>query len=262
MSSIIIESALYLAVGLAIGIAVAILRARYLQGEITERDEIIKNLESSEKKNETQINNLNTSLEEAQANSQLLKKQLETSAERITNFSNQAKERDSTINQMNTKIQELRENIDILTTQREDQDLSIQKMKKELEFRGSTIQQLTSQLKDAKEQIAEHESLLSDRSNKIETLEARMKAMQDNFTIISGIGPKVEAILKARKINTFTKLSSLNAENILEILEKENPNLIRLVDPTNWPEQAKLAAEDDWEALSTLQESFRSRPPT
>jgi chromosome segregation ATPase len=260
MSSFIYDSALYLVVGLAIGIAVAILRARYWQGEIKDLDEIIKKLESSEKKNKAQINTLNTSLEEAQVNSQLLKKQLETSAEKITNFSNQAKEKDGTINQMNTKIQEQRENIDILTTQREDQDLSIQKMTKELELRGSTIQQLTSQLKDAEEQIAEHELLLSDRSNKIETLEARMKAMQDNFTIISGIGPKVDAILKGRKINTFTKLSTLNAENILEILEKENPNLVRLVDPTNWPEQAKLAAEDDWDALNTLQESLRSRP--
>ena len=63
-------------------------------------------------------------------------------------------------------------------------------------------------------------------------------------------------------INTFLKLASLSVENILETLEKENPNLIRLVDPTNWPEQAKLAADDEWEALSTLQENLRSRSST
>ena len=262
MSSFIYGGALYLAVGLALGIAIAMIRARYWQGEIKERDEKIENLESSEKKNEAQINNLNKNLEEAQTNSELLKKQLETSAERINNFSKQVKERDRSINQMNAEMQELGENVDRLTTQREDRDQSIQQMKRELEIRGSRIQQLTSQLESAEEQVAEYESLLSDRSNKIDALEARMKVMQDNFTIIAGIGPKVEAILRARKINTFSKLSSLSVENIIEILEEENPNLLRLVDPTNWLEQAKLAAEDEWEALSSLQESLRSHPST
>jgi chromosome segregation ATPase len=256
------ESALFLVIGLAIGLIVTILRSNSLNGKINERDEKIENLESSEKKNEAQINNLNSSLEETQSNSELLKKQLETSAEKINNYSNQVKERDSTINQMNTKMQGLGENIDRLTTQSEDQDQSIQQITKELEMRGSMIQQLTSQLNSAKEQIVEHESSLSDRSNKIMTLEARMKAKQDNFTIIAGIGPKVDAILKAKKINTFSKLSSLSVENILETLENENPNLIRLVDPKNWPEQAKLAADDEWEALTALQESLRSRPST
>jgi chromosome segregation ATPase len=256
------ESVLYLAVGLAIGLIGMILRASTLNRKISERDKKIENLESSEMKKETQITNLNNSLEQTQANSELLKKQLEISAEKINNFSNQVKERDSIINQMNTKVQELGENIDRLTTQKEDQDQSIQQITKELEMRGSMIQQLTSQHNIAKEQIAEHESLLSDRSNQIKTLEARMKSKQDNFTIIAGIGPKVEAILKAKKINTFSKLSTLSVENILETLEKENPNLIRLVDPTNWPKQAKHAADDEWEALSTLQESLRSRPST
>ena len=262
MSSYIYGGALGLAVGLALGIIITMIRARYWHGEIRERDEKIENFESSEKKNEAQINTLNKRLEEEQTKSDQLKKQLETSAERINKFSNQVKENDRTINQMNTKIQELGENVDRLTTQREDRDQSIQQMKQELEIRGSMIQQLTSQLESAEGQVAEQESLLSDRSNKIDALEARMKAMQDNFTVISGIGPKVEAILKAKKINTFSKLSSLSVENIIEILEEENPNLLRLVDPTNWREQAKLAAEEEWEALSSLKESLRSHPST
>ena len=256
------EGALFLGVGLAIGLLVTILRSSALKGKITERDEIIKNMESSEKKNEVQINNLNSSLEKTQANSELLKKQLEASAEKNNNYSNQIKERDRTINQLNTKILGLGENMDRLTTQKEDQDQSIQQITQELEMRGSTIQQLTSQLTSAKEQIAEHESSLLERFNKIETLEARIKSKQDNFTIITGIGPKVDAILKAKKINTFSKLSSLSVENILETLEKESPNLTRLVDPINWPEQAKLAAEDEWEALTALQERLRSNPST
>jgi predicted flap endonuclease-1-like 5' DNA nuclease len=86
-----------------------------------------------------------------------------------------------------------------------------------------------------------------------------MGAMQDNFTIITGIGPKVSAILRNSKINTFTQLSTLNVEKINEILKKANPNLLRLVDPTTWPEQARLAADGDWEGLSSLQDSLRVR---
>ena len=88
-----------------------------------------------------------------------------------------------------------------------------------------------------------------------------MGAMQDNFTIIAGIGPKVAAILRDSKINTFTQLAKINVEKINEILEKANPNILRLVDPTTWPEQAKHAADGDWEALSSIQEKLRTRSP-
>ena len=252
-------SSLYLIAGLAVGVIISILRARYWKEEISELDEQIEKIQSIDTKNQEQIKNLNARLEESQNNSEKLRDQLKTSTQNIHNLNNQIKERDRTINQMNTEIQKLEENIDRLTTQREDQDQSNKQMNTELQTRATIIQQLTTKLEEAKTQGSEQESILSEKEQEITQLKARMGAMQDNFSIIAGIGPKVAAILRDSKINTFTQLATKNVENINEILEKANPNLLRLVDPTTWPEQAKLAADGDWEALSSLQEKLRTR---
>ena len=254
-------SSLYLLVGLAIGVLISILRARYWKEEIRELDGQIEMIQSIDTKNKEQIENLNARLEESQSNSEKQRDQLKTNTQNIHNLNNQIKERDGTINQMNTKIQKLGENIDRLTTQREDQDQSNKQMNTELQTRATMIQQLTTQLEEAKTQGSEQESILSEKEQEINRLTARMGAMQDNFTIIAGIGPKVAAILRDSKINTFTQLATKNVVNINEILEKANPNLLRLVNSTTWPEQAKQAADGDWEALSSLQEKLRTRPP-
>ena len=81
--------------------------------------------------------------------------------------------------------------------------------------------------------------------------------MQDDLTHIVGIGPKVSSVLRLAGIDSFTKLGSINLNKLKKILEAENPNLLRLTDPSTWPEQAKLTSEEDWEALSTLQESLK-----
>jgi len=91
-----------------------------------------------------------------------------------------------------------------------------------------------------------------------------MRAMQDDLTIIAGIGPKVSAVLRSTGINTFAKLADQKENKIKEILETENPRLLQLVEPKAWPEQAKLASEGEWSALKALKESLKERrlPPT
>jgi len=76
-----------------------------------------------------------------------------------------------------------------------------------------------------------------------------------------GIGPKVSSVLREAGINNFTKLGSINLNRLNEILEAENPNILRLIDPSTWPVQAKLASKENWEALSNLQESLKNSRP-
>jgi hypothetical protein len=52
-------------------------------------------------------------------------------------------------------------------------------------------------------------------------------------------------------------LSQTSVDRIKEALEAENPNLLRLADPTTWPEQAALAAQGEWEALAQLQDELK-----
>jgi chromosome segregation ATPase len=234
------------------------MRARTWKEEIGELDEQIEKIQSMETKNKEQIKNLNARLEESQTNSENLRDQLKTRAQNIHKLNNQIKERKKTIDKKDKELQTREDKIEELTTQVEERDQSINQMNAELQTRETMIQQLTTQLKEAKEQ----ESSLSEKEQEIDQLKARMGAMQDNFTIITGIGPKVSAILRNSKINTFTQLSTLNVEKINEILEKANPNLLQLVNPITWPEQAKLAADGDWKVLTSLQEKLRTHRRT
>jgi len=72
--------------------------------------------------------------------------------------------------------------------------------------------------------------------------------------IIEGIGPKISAVLKSAGIHTFTKLATMQPEEISSILTNAG---IRLADPTSWPEQSRLAAAGKMEELKNLQDSLK-----
>lgn len=75
----------------------------------------------------------------------------------------------------------------------------------------------------------------------------------EDLQIVEGIGPKIESILKAAGINNRAELGATSVERLKEILT-EAGDRYRLADPTTWPRQAKLAAEENWRALREYQE--------
>lgn len=79
----------------------------------------------------------------------------------------------------------------------------------------------------------------------------------DDLTRIEGIGPRIAEVLREAGIRTFAQLAALQPGQIEQILEQADPRLRRLADPTTWPEQAALAAEDRWEELAELQEQLK-----
>ena len=79
-------------------------------------------------------------------------------------------------------------------------------------------------------------------------------AEPDDLKIIEGIGPKIDSILKNAGVNTFSQLSELKPEKIMEILTDAD---IRLADSTTWPEQARLAALGKMDELQTYQDSLK-----
>jgi len=82
-------------------------------------------------------------------------------------------------------------------------------------------------------------------------------AMPDDLKLIEGIGPKIASVLNAAGIRTFAQLASLDVDRIRKILELADPRLLRLADPTTWPEQAGLAAAGDWDAFRALTERLK-----
>jgi predicted flap endonuclease-1-like 5' DNA nuclease len=79
----------------------------------------------------------------------------------------------------------------------------------------------------------------------------------DDLKRVEGIGPKISSVLQAAGIATFAQLADTDVDRLEQILAESDPNLLRLANPSTWPEQAKLAAEGQWEALEKLQDELK-----
>jgi large subunit ribosomal protein L21 len=125
--------------------------------------------------------------------------------------------------------------------------------KKRIRVRGGHRQQYTRLMVD-----------FIGRPDEDQKSEARVekKAEADNLTKIEGIGPKVSIVLNEAGISTFEDLSNAKVEDLQKILGDAG---LRMMDPTTWPEQAKFAADGDWDTLKTLQDKLsggRNKPET
>lgn len=78
----------------------------------------------------------------------------------------------------------------------------------------------------------------------------RSAAGEDDFTIVEGIGPKINGLLHSAGILTFTELANTEVAKLREILAI---NSLHIHDPGTWPEQSDLAARGQWAELEQLQ---------
>jgi len=223
-----LETAILLVAGLLLGVLFSWL---YWRGQVSKREGRIKDLE--------------TSVEGKDAD-------LKDSEKRL-------KEREKEIESLNTQLGQRVESIRGLTLQIGEKDESIDLLKKEAADLEKKSRDSVARAEGAEARVGELEKSLEEMEREAASLKARMRAMQDDFTCIVGIGPKVSSVLRSAGISTFAKLASADVSGIREILEAENPNLLRLTDPSTWPEQARMASEGDWEALSALQDSLKGR---
>jgi large subunit ribosomal protein L21 len=79
----------------------------------------------------------------------------------------------------------------------------------------------------------------------------------DDLKRIRGIGPKTAGLLQSAGILTYAQLAMTSVDSLSALLAEAG--LSSLIDPATWPEQARLAAEDDWETLKALQEELKTR---
>lgn len=77
----------------------------------------------------------------------------------------------------------------------------------------------------------------------------------DNLTKVEGIGPKIKEILWNAGVLTFADLAAKSAEEVKEIL-LEQGNRYNRFDPTTWPDQAKMAADGEWDKLKAWQDEL------
>ena len=77
----------------------------------------------------------------------------------------------------------------------------------------------------------------------------------DDLRKIEGIGPKIAGILNDDGILTFAQLAAATILHLEKVVREDAG--IRIAHPDTWPEQAQLAADEQWDALETLQDSLK-----
>ena len=118
-----------------------------------------------------------------------------------------------------------------------------------------------------REQAAEAQALLEKQLNSCQADLADCKAKSDalakeaatpkadDLDNIEGIGPKIADILNENDILSYEQLANTSVERLKEILAGAGSRY-KLANPESWPEQARLAANRDWDALDALQKEL------
>ena len=223
-----IYMALLPAAGIAAGTVITYI---YGQRKVNQRDGHIEELEGTVKTRDNKIKSLNKSLKEYKATQEALNTDLSQRDTTIQSLEEHVTERDEHVDTLNADIAGLR---------RQNQE---------------TMDRAVG----AEARVSELQTLTQEREQEIAALKAKERAMQDDFTHLDGVGPKISATLRSVGVKTFAKLAAKEVDDLRGILVAENPSLLRLIDPTTWPEQAGMAAEGRWEALKALQEDLKER---
>ena len=221
-----IYTALLPVAGLAAGTVITYI---FGQNKVNQRDGQIEELEGTVKTRDSEIESLGNSLKEHGATLEALNADLS--------------QRDATLHSLKEQVKERSEHV--IAAKAANAKLRMQN------------QETMDRAVGAEARVTELLELTHEREQEITALKAKERAMQDDFSHIDGVGPKISATLRSAGVKTFAKLAAKEVDDIREILVAENPSLLRLSDPTTWPEQAGMAAEGRWEDLKTLQEDLK-----
>jgi predicted flap endonuclease-1-like 5' DNA nuclease len=70
----------------------------------------------------------------------------------------------------------------------------------------------------------------------------------DDLTVIEGIGPRIEDLLRANGIDSFAKIATLGVDDLRDILDGAGASF-RFAEPSGWPQEAALASRNCWAEL-------------
>jgi uncharacterized membrane protein HdeD (DUF308 family) len=95
---------------------------------------------------------------------------------------------------------------------------------------------------------------VDDAGDAVETMAARMGLpVNQDLTLIEGIGPKTAEALAAAGVNNYADLAHMTPEQVHAIVKDAGIS----ADPSTWPEQARLAAEGKMDELQALQDRLQ-----
>jgi predicted flap endonuclease-1-like 5' DNA nuclease/uncharacterized membrane-anchored protein YhcB (DUF1043 family) len=211
-------------VGLILGLLIAWF---YLRRQVAEGEEEIRDLRAKLKSNETNLLDFKTRLQQQEANLGRTRNELTRSEQARHDLTAQLKDRDQTIRQLEGLVGE----------------------------RDVQIQDLTLRMQKVEAGNGGRPALFPEKERRLSSLTAEVKPPQpDDLQCIEGIGPKISAVLQTAGIVTFAQLAATDVSRLQQILENKHWTF---ADPATWPEQARLAAAGDWQALEALQDELK-----
>lgn len=122
----------------------------------------------------------------------------------------------------------------------------------------SPFQGIENSVVSLAEAVKEAKSNGNGKTKKAPTKKASKKKgpKLDDLKIVEGIGPKIAGLMAEAGIDTWAKLAKAELDSLKEVLVKAGARY-KMHDPTTWPQQAKLALEEKWEQLKTLQNELK-----
>ncbi len=102
---------------------------------------------------------------------------------------------------------------------------------------------------------AELDRLRSEMDSQRQQAKPKAAGKPDDLKVVEGIGPKINELLLAGGIRTFIELADAPINRLKQILHDAGERY-RIHDPSSWPQQARLCAEGQWDALRDLQDKL------
>ena len=81
-------------------------------------------------------------------------------------------------------------------------------------------------------------------------------AKKKDFTVIEGIGPKINTILSENGFESFDQLAKAKVAELRKVLAGAGKRYA-MHDPSTWAKQSKLAAAEKWDELKELQKTLK-----
>lgn len=129
---------------------------------------------------------------------------------------------------------------------------------------GSDIHNITNQIRyfpgriEREDWVGQAIRLMQTEPETMETYSSNVNAIypadHTDLTIIEGIGPRIEALLREANINTWDDLAEADLDQLSSLLDVNN---LSFHNPATWTAQARLAAGGHWELLKEYQEQLK-----
>jgi chromosome segregation ATPase len=174
----------------------------------------------------------------------------------IGNLHSSGDEKDVTLTDLETRLHEQETIVQVLNDQIHQKDEAILDLTSQ-----SAI--LAQSINDLKKEITSLQNLNQDLSarfeNSVTRVEALSTSLSERESEVIACTARVSYLLRSARIDTFEKLAATSVEEIREIIERDNPNLLRIIDPSNWPDQARLVKEGNLDSLSNILKILKRR---